>query len=432
MRVDAETEATAARPDEARSHRVRLSVEDTGIGIPEARQAALFEPFAQAETSTARKYGGTGLGLSISQRLAEAMGGTLTVASEEGVGSTFMATIRAVAPPEDDGLSPRYASLLYETHAALDGKQALIVEPRPTSRAHLREVVTRWGMEAQAVDSHEASCAHLQESAVDVVLLSQGGAPAPAAACPVVQALHDAEDAPFLVALTPVGHALCEALETLDRRAVLSTPVVPKTLLHALLQAFGAGATEELPATTDLDPAPTTDARWTGTRILLAEDDAVNQQVMEGMAEELGCSIDVVGTGRAALDALRQAAYDVLFMDVQMPEMDGLEAAETIRRVWPRPERPYVVALTAGATDAERRRCLDAGMDDYISKPVRMRDVIEKLRASANAPAKNTPAPSRSPDATGDDATGDDATGDRAMAPPAPSIGRRSACLPLT
>ena len=389
---------TAAPPDGAsdsaaeggagRRVTLRFAVEDTGIGIAPDKVDAVFGSFTQADASTTRQFGGTGLGLAISKRLAEMMGGGIGAESVLGVGSTFAFTVAATV-----AASERPAFLLPE-QPALAGRRVLVVDGCAVNRGVLTGVAAGWGMRVDAVESGAAAIGAVAAGGADpyaAVLLGAElpdldglGVAAALGALPV--------PAPFTVLLASVARdaALRERAEAAGVGAVLYKPTKPAALHAALVGAF-AEAARPAPA-----PAPPADEEADGAAgalsILLAEDNVVNQKVALRILERLGLTADVVADGAEAVAAVRERAgrgrpYDVVLMDVQMPVLDGLGATRRIRAAGL--PQPRVVALTANAMRGDRERCLDAGCDDYLTKPVKVGDLRDALarRAGAAPPA---------------------------------------------
>ena len=361
-----------------REPELHVAVKDTGIGIPADRLDRLFHSFSQLDASTTRQYGGTGLGLAISKRLSELMGGTMWVESEAGVGSTFHFTVvaraadtRPVAPGAD--------------HRELAGRRLLVVDDSATNRRILELQARSWGLEVRAAASGAEALDMLgagerfDAAVLDMQMPGMDGARLASA----IRALDAAGEMP-LILLTSLGANVDTEAGFAAR---ITKPLKPSHLFNALVGALG-GATAA-----DEGPAPAVDAGLAARhplRILLAEDFAVNQKVALRLFEKMGYRADAVANGAEALEALRRRPYDVVFMDVQMPEMDGLEATRRIRREWPRRFQPRVVAMTANAMRGDRERCLDAGMDDYVSKPVRIEDLQAALTRSAPLLADDT------------------------------------------
>ena len=368
---------------------MRFEVLDSGIGISREACARLFQAFVQADNSTTRKFGGTGLGLAICRELVERMGGQIGVESLPRKGSTFWFTVqlaKAVAPASET----RDEKLPPET-------RVLVVDDNEASRQFLHRQVVSWAVRNGSASGGEEALALLREAAV---------AHQPYAAAIVDWqmpgmdglALTRAVRADPLIAATPVvlltpfgkpppASVLAEAGITVSR----AKPTRPAALLEGvaglLAPASGNPDSTALPA--NGSPTAGTPLQGSGQRILVAEDNAVNQRVALGQLRKLGYAADAVGNGLEALEALERFAYDAVLMDCQMPEMDGYEATETIRRRESGPgakrRRTRIIAMTANAMQGDREKCLAAGMDDYISKPVRVSDLQTALAKAAAA-----------------------------------------------
>jgi signal transduction histidine kinase/DNA-binding response OmpR family regulator len=352
-------------------HRLHIAVRDTGIGIPADRTERLFAAFSQVDASTTRRYGGTGLGLAICRRLAELMGGTVSVEGEEGKGSTFHVTIlaRAAATParvHEQDLQPQ-----------MGGKHVLVVDDNATNRQILCRQTEAWGMVARSTGSPAEALEWIRgDDPCDLALLDL--------AMPEMDGLslageirrhRDAGSLP-LVLLTSLG-AQVDATVGAHFAATLSKPIKPSHLYEALMSVFAGRPRRIAPSSAPQAFDPGLGARLP-MRILVAEDNAVNQRLVLLLLGKLGYRADVVGNGLEAVEAVGRQHYDVVLMDVQMPEMDGLEACRRIVERWAAAERPRIVALTANALESDREECLAAGMDDYLAKPIR----IEKLAAA--------------------------------------------------
>ncbi|HEV3407848.1 MAG TPA: PAS domain S-box protein [Gaiellaceae bacterium] len=368
-----------ARP--ARDHEAELhfAVRDTGIGIPPERMDRLFESFSQVDASTTRRYGGTGLGLAISKRLAEMMGGTMWAESGAGRGSTFHVTIVAdeasvPLPSHDEPIQPQ-----------LRGKHLLIVDDNETNRTLLLRQAESWGMTGRATASPSEALSwvangepfdlgllDLQMPEMDGIELARR-----------IRAHRDSTVLP-LVLLTSLGRRKEDAEAQVQLAARLAKPVKASQLYDTLVNVFAeqAGATRSGVATGDHAAEAQT------VRVLLVEDNEVNRKLALALLTKLGYGADIAANGVEALAALEKAAYDVVLMDVEMPEMDGLEATKQIRARWPGASGPRIVAMTAKAMAGDREACLAAGMDDYLSKPIRVDELAEALgRVDANAGA---------------------------------------------
>jgi PAS domain S-box-containing protein len=362
---------------------LRFAVRDTGIGIPADKLAAVFEPFVQADGSTTRKYGGTGLGLSISARLVELMGGRLWAESTPGVGSTFFFTARL-------GVAAEHAPA--ELPVELAGRPVLVVDDNETNRRILLEMLRRWGLAPVPAAGGAEALERLRAAAA-------GGAPFPLVLLDAMMPDMDgfavaaevrrhaelagtavmmlSSGAPWVAGRSP--EQLCRELGV---RCYLLKPVKQSDLLHAVTESLLAG-----PRPSPEAPAASTPAA--PLRVLLADDNPVNQALMRGFLERQGHTVRAVGTGREALAALEDGGFDLVLMDIEMPEMGGLEAAAALRRREQEAGRPRlpVIAVTAHALKGDRERCLAAGMDGYLTKPIRAADLDRALAGVLGRPA---------------------------------------------
>lgn len=351
-----------AEAEDAGQHvTVRVRVTDTGIGVPPSRLDRLFESFSQGDSSTTRRYGGTGLGLAIAKRIAHLMGGDLTVEQTSEDGSTFLFTAQL-----------RHADAPAEKHTVVtDSTALLLIEPHPVRRRALRETAEATGFSVFSAATSAEALAHLDEGAeVQAVIIGQAVGRGTAAHCVRLLREHPSWAAPPLLLLT-APHQRPRSPELFD--ALLSTPISYDRFADLLLRLTGHATT---PARNVESPLPALPSP--NLRILLAEDHQVNQRVAMQMLERLGCSADLAENGIEVLERAEHTEYDVILMDVQMPEMDGFEATARLRqRSAP---QPTIIALTANALAGDAERCLDAGMDAYLSKPVRLTDLAEALR----------------------------------------------------
>ena len=353
---------------------LHVAVSDTGIGIPADKLAAIFDPFMQADSSTTRKYGGTGLGLSIVTRLVALMGGRVWAKSDVGKGSTFHFTARlgtvmggasAVLPQGD-----------------LESLPVLIVDDNATNRLILEEIVRAWRMKPMAVDSGRAALALLEQAAA-------AGEPFPLilldAMMPGMDGFSVAEEikvnrllagATILMLSSADSAGDASRCRDIGVARYLRKPIKQSELLDAILLALGSVTPP--PSNVDIpDPAVQATARY---RILLAEDNEINQALSVKILTKRGHTIKVANNGKEALQALEQEAFDVILMDVQMPEMDGLAATAAIRAREQETGRHIpIVALTAHAMKGDRERCLAAGMDAYVAKPLRAEELFTAL-----------------------------------------------------
>ncbi|MCA9649619.1 MAG: response regulator [Myxococcales bacterium] len=350
---------------------VHFEVRDTGIGIPRTKTEELFESFVQADSSITRKYGGTGLGLTISKRLIDMMGGSIWVESVEGEGSTFYFVISAQAAPEPEA----------EPHP-LRGKRVLVIEPRLNPRTYLVELLRRFEMEVVAVDTIERARSRLEHGPADVVLFSErpGVTPPSERARALAEVLGER---PYLLITHPGDPRLSDEGSRDGAAACLARSIHATQLRSALVEVLGVE-----PPSRAQPPSRFIDlASELPLRILLADDNQINVKLTTAMLGRLGYRIDAVGNGREVLAALEHRTYDVILMDVQMPLMDGLEATSRIRARAGAMVQPRIVALTAGAMERDRQACMEVGMDDFISKPVRLEALIEMLRRTGEASA---------------------------------------------
>ncbi|HEY8235241.1 MAG TPA: PAS domain S-box protein, partial [Gaiellaceae bacterium] len=355
-----------------REYKLHFVVRDSGIGIPQDRLSRLFESFSQVDASTTRRYGGTGLGLAISKRLSELMGGTTWVESRVGEGSSFHVTIHAeqapaLAPNHEHGAPPQ-----------LHGRRVLIVDDNATNRHILVRQAESWGMLARDTasptlalewirqgDPFDLAILDMQMPEMDGVTLAEE-----------IRRYRDAREVP-LVMLTSLG-SWGELRRGVEFAASLTKPIRPSQLYDTLMSVFGA-----TPVAVQA-PAPREGpverlAERVPLRILVVEDNVVNQQLALLLLRKLGYRADVTADGLEALQALEHEPYDVVLMDVQMPTMDGLEATRRIHQRWPEGRRPHIIAATANAMQEEREACLAAGMDDYLPKPIHLKELAAAL-----------------------------------------------------
>jgi PAS domain S-box-containing protein len=368
--------ASARRLDGAATlHELTFAVRDTGIGIAPDRLGHLFQSFSQVDASTTRRYGGTGLGLAISQRLTELMGGRIGVTSQVGAGSEFRFTIRAAAA--EVPIATRRD--LSGVQPSLRDKDVLVVDDNPTNRRILTAHLGAWGMRARATGSPDEALGWIRAGerfdagTLDMHMPEMDG---------VVLARSIREQAAGttfpLILFTSLGRREARAEEG-GFAAYLNKPIKPSQLFDALISVLAdrpIHVRERGGARSELDPEM---ARRHPLRILLAEDNVVNQKVALRLLGQLGYRADVAANGLEAIDAIERQPYDVILMDVQMPELDGFEASREINRRWPGERRPRIVAMTANAMQGDRERCVAAGMDDYVSKPIRVEELVAAL-----------------------------------------------------
>ncbi len=360
---------------------LRFTVRDTGIGIPKDRLDSVFQSFSQADPSITRKYGGTGLGLAISKKLAEMMGGAMGAESEEGAGSTFWFT--ALLEMEDERAEEGLDGPDKEILERIRQTRVLVVEDNPTTRFVVTEMLRTWGYSCDEAQEGRAALAKLSAARRD-------GRPFSVAIVGMRMADVDGETLARQIQSDPelfpircilLTFAVSSGLAERVRQegffhAILTKPVRRSKLYNALLACL-----DLCPAT--LPKMPEAPQRGESIdpqrrlKVLLAEDNPINQKVALGCLSKLGCCVDVVGSGQEALEALQKEPYDLVFMDVQMPVLDGLEATRMIRKglVKVLDPRVPIIAMTAHGLQGDREMCLKAGMDDYVSKPLRMEDL---------------------------------------------------------
>jgi PAS domain S-box-containing protein len=366
-----ETKAASEEMPSSTHCHLRFEVRDTGIGIPREKLASIFQPFEQADRSTTRRYGGTGLGLTISAQLVELMGGRLEVTSEIETGSTFAFTARfqrAARPPETP--VPRADGLV--------GMRVLAVDDNATNRRILEDTLTGWQMRATLVSGGADALVELRRAAeaddpyplvlLDAHMPEMDGFTL-AARIQQMPKLANTIRVMLTSAGQPEDMARCRELGI---EAYLIKPIKQSDLLTTLLRVLDA-ARHHTP-----EVSTTTAAR--SLRVLLAEDNLVNQKLGLRLLEKHGHTVVVVGDGNEALAALAREPFDVVLMDVQMPHMDGLEATAAIRqRERETGQHMPIIAMTAHAMKGDRERFLEAGMDDYIAKPIQIKDLLTAI-----------------------------------------------------
>ena len=383
--------SVTSRPLGGIQHELQFDVRDTGIGIAGDRLDRLFKSFSQVDSSTTRQYGGTGLGLAISKRLSELMGGKMWVESTVGMGSTFSFTIVASSAPAVPQKHQRNDQPL------ISGRRLLIVDDNETNRRILTMQSRSWGMIPEAVASGKEALELLQQeklfdlAIVDMQMPEMDGATLAAEirrrfgerSLPVV----------MLTSLSSTARQLREEHGELGLSAYITKPIKPSQLYDVIIGVFdtdksGIEKAEEETGASLRKPVTVTDSPLP-LRLLVAEDNSVNLKVALRMLQRLGYRADVAGNGLEAVKAVQRQEYDVVFMDVQMPEMDGYEATAQIRRTEGTSRHTTIIAMTANALHGDREKCLAAGMDGYIAKPIRQNDLVSVLKPN---PSKIEPA----------------------------------------
>lgn len=343
-----------------------FAVKDTGIGISSENMDRLFQSFSQVDSSTTRNYGGTGLGLAISKRLVELMGGKIRVKSEPDKGSTFYFTVMVTASSFKEPPAIKDQVLM--------GKSVLIVDDNENVRWMLKESARSWGMDVVAVASGQEALNMFKSGKTSSIVFLD-------AVMPEIDCMAFARELKDIggsdtsvVLLNPLG---CRTPCDPSILGGLTKPIKPLQLRKFLVDLISPASSALAAKAQNIQPSIETIGY--NLRILLAEDNAVNQKVALSMLRRLGYKADVAANGLEALQALERQSYDVVLMDVQMPEMDGLEATRRVRKLGPTAKQPWIIAMTAFAMEGDKEECFNVGMNEYISKPIRMEELQEAL-----------------------------------------------------
>ncbi|MGO4392944.1 GAF domain-containing protein [Variovorax sp. M-6] len=354
-----------------------FAVRDTGIGLSPEGMGRLFQSFSQADSSTTRKYGGTGLGLAISKRLAELMGGRMWAESDGvGSGSTFFFTIEVPTVQ----LPPSRRRDFIGAQAELQGKRLLIVDDNATNRRVLSLQTGKWGMDLRATESPLEALRWLEQgerfdlAILDMHMPEMDG-------IDLARRVRASRAGLPLVLFSSVGRREAGDAESLFN-AYLAKPIRQSHLFDTLVSLLAPGAAARPAAGDPVKPQidPSMAARHP-LRILLAEDNAVNQKLAMRLLQQMGYRADLAANGIEAVESVQRQAYDVVLMDVQMPELDGLDATRQICTLLRAAQRPRIVAMTANAMQGDREMCMAAGMDDYLTKPIRIDRLVEALNS---------------------------------------------------
>ncbi len=357
---------------------LQISVKDSGIGIPRDRMHRLFSAFSQVDSSTTRKYGGTGLGLAICKKLSELMGGKIWVESEFGHGSTFSFTLKTNAAPVEA------REYLGRDVVEVKGKKVLIYDDNQNILNFLFNQCQRWGMNVENVKSYGEILTRIQkDDNIDLLLLDMN--------LPNMQGLDTANEirkfkSPSelpIIMMSSVGKPQENmSISVGVINAYIAKPIKLSQLFDTVMDALNPEMARRTTKSTsknsvELDPKMASNIPL---RILLAEDNAINQKLALKIFEKMGYLVDVAGNGLEVLDSMKRQKYDIIFMDVQMPEMDGVEATKRILATYPNDTRPKIFAMTANAMQGDREKYLSIGMDDYISKPIVIQEIQNCLR----------------------------------------------------
>jgi two-component system sensor histidine kinase/response regulator len=350
---------------------LKISVRDTGIGMTDEQQVYLFNSFAQADSSTTRRFGGTGLGLAISKQIVEQMGGNISVESYPGLGSTFTFTV-VMEVGESEGMPTG------EPSQDILNLRVLVADDNPASREILREIFASWSMSVDLVASGAEAIGALETATFagapyDLFLLDWK--------MPGLDGIETIEamradtqltKLPVVLLVTAYGHDEFRAeAERADVAAFLTKPVEPRTLLETITSLFTTDDARNAKAVAAVEAIPMVSPELRGLRVLVAEDNDINREIAIALLTDAGLEVDIAENGRIACErvANTRVPYAAILMDVQMPEMDGIEATIRIRNDWS-PETLPIIAMTAHAYETERQRCFTAGMNDHIAKPV--------------------------------------------------------------
>ncbi len=366
-----------------------FAVKDTGIGIPIHKLEKLFKPFSQADSSITRRYGGTGLGLAISMRLVELMGGSIRAESIEGEGSNFVFTMKTSVPQNELNISKSY---LHENEFELANKRVLIVDDNKTNLQILKELCQVWKLiprttssPAEALrwitreDPFDLAIFDLQMPEMDGIQLATE-----------VRKQRPKEALPFIL-FSSLGTNVTGSDIPADLfQKQIFKPVKQSQLFNAILEVLAGKKFLQERRMKTVQKEEGIALGHALVKILIAEDGFVNKKILLRMLKQIGCYADVVSDGLQAVKAVEAVHYDIVFMDVHMPEMDGLEATRKIVNSRMANERPKIIALTADAMSGDKEKCIEAGMDDYITKPVRLEEVISAVKRWAPAQANFT------------------------------------------
>lgn len=357
---------------------IKFMVTDTGIGIPKEKQQIIFDAFEQADSSTTRVYGGTGLGLAISKRLAEMMGGEIGVESEPGKGSIFWFTI-PLEKQKGEGKEH------YEIAQDIRGMRILVADDNQTNRTILVKMLESFGFNVKAVSSGAEAISELKSAAhanpykmliLDMQMPGMDGEHTTI----IIKNTPEIKDT-SIVMLTSVGRRGDAArLQGLGCSAYLVKPVKQSLLFDTIAAVAGMGKVEGGRKAVLFTRHSIAEMRLSNVHMLLVEDNPVNQKMTEAILKKAGFHVDIAENGIKAIEAVKRKDYDVIFMDIQMPEMDGFEATKAIRSIEKADKRNIIIAMTAHAMTGDRERCIKAGIDDYIAKPIEPEELFDIIK----------------------------------------------------
>jgi len=369
---------------------IRVAVRDTGIGIPESKRSQIFQEFEQADASTTRQYGGTGLGLTIAKRLVEQMGGEIGVTSTEGEGSTFFFTARLEIATESVPEKPAISSQII-------GTEVLVVDDSETNRRILCQMLTNWGLNPMAAESGKSAIRILEEFSTTQkqlpLVMTDFNMPNMDGIAMVEQIRRRPKIRDVKVIMLSSGYRADTEMRSaeLGVSECLMKPLKQSEVFNSIVVVLqGAGHQQQ---SDELETSSSEVEATETLRVLLAEDNVVNQRLAVAVLDRQGHTVTVAGDGSEAVDKWEEGEFDLILMDVQMPVMDGFEATAEIRRreaLLPDKPRTFIIAVTARARRSDRQNCLDAGMDDYMAKPIRIANLMEILSKRAEAKSEST------------------------------------------
>ncbi len=351
-------------------------IKDSGIGIPRKKQSTLFQPFSQVDSSITRKYGGTGLGLAISTQLIQLLGGEIGVNSEVGKGAEFYFNIKGKVLN-----AAKLSDSIYHPSPLLIGKTVLIVEQNDVLRANLKYKLQTWGLKVDEAVSYKLACKLFETGRIydfHITDLSSSQA-IDSSLLTTLKKENIKEPVILLCKLNDVK----KMKESRMFAAVVPKPIRDKALLQSIEEIL-ANKKEKIELVNKIvnptETSSTLEQNQFQIRILLAEDNKVNQKLAIKMVEKIGYQVDVANNGLEAIERLKKYPYNIVLMDMQMPVLDGLLSTKRIREEFPAAQQPFIIALTANALTSDRENCIAAGMDDYLSKPFKMKDLKEIIQ----------------------------------------------------